>query len=309
MLRKGTNLNTACRAILVLVLMLTPIALYAQSPLDELGTTYLSIVEANRAGANTTPLTSQLNEIIDSALNKGKQLNPEHLAEIREEAARLANLARREAFWSSLTLVLALGASALLVAVAYYSLIVKGRIWRIWLMIRGKHLLRVRREKTNRSSMLLDDEVKAVLAAILVVVIAFATAQYLSAVKVTEPFSELGLLGRNMKLADYPSNLTVGEPALVYIYVGNHMGRPMFYRVEAKLGNESSPVDPSPLSPFWTHYLLLEHNSSTVIPLHFSVNQTGTYRLIVELWAYNETVRGFQYHKRWVHLWINVSNP
>ncbi len=302
------NLNLAHRAPLVFALTITIIALCAQPCLDDLGSTYLSIVKANQAGANTTSLTSQLNYVINSTLNRGKWPSPERLAEIREEAARLASLAHRLAFWYKLILALAFGSIVLLLALAYYSLIVKGAIWKIWLRMRENHLLRVRKERAHRSSMLLDDEVRAVLAAILVIILIFAATQYFTAGRVAEPFSELGLLGRNKKLADYPSNLTVGETAMVYIYVGNLMGRPMLYRIDAKLGNESSPVNPSLLSPFWTYYLVLEHNSSSIIPLNFSVNRTGVYRLIVELWAYNETVGDFQYNN-WVHLWVNVSSP
>ncbi len=305
---KVFNLNLAHRAPLIFALTVTIIALCAQPYLDDLGSTYLSIVEANQAGANTTSLTSQLNEVINSTLNRGKRPSPERLAEIREEAVRLANIACRLSFWNNLILALAFSSIVLLLALAYYSLIVRGAMWRIWLRMREKHILRVRKERAHRSSMLLDDEIRALLAAILVIVLIFAATQYLTAGKVAEPFSELGLLGRNKKLADYPSNLTVGESAMVYIYVGNHMGRPMLYRINVKLGNESSSMNPSPLSPFWTYYLVLEHNSSSIIPLNFSVNRTGIYRLIVELWAYNETIRDFQYNN-WVHLWVNVSSP
>ncbi len=295
--------------VILLLLALTAVALQAQQPIDELEMTYLSIVKASRAGANTTALTSQLDELVNLALNRGERIDLSRLTIIREKAAELTNLASNEAMWNSITITLLLAASILLMVAAYYYLFKKERVWRFWLKIRGKQILRIRKERAKRSSMLLDDEVRAVLAAILVIVMVFAAAQYMSAGKVAEPFSELGLLGKNKKLADYPSNLTVGEKALVYIYVGNRMGYPMFYRLEAKLGNKSVKVNPSPVSPFWSYYLILEHNTSKVIPLTFSLNKTGMYRLIIELWAYNETIRDFQYDKRWVQLWINVTHP
>ncbi len=295
--------------IILLVLALAAITLQAQQPIDEVGVTYLSIVRASRAGANTTALISQLNDLINLALNRGERIDLSKLANMRKESVELADLAHNEALWGNLAIALFLTASILLMAAAYYYLFVKGRIWRVWLKIRGKQALKVRKERVKRSSMLLDDEVRAVLAAILVVAVVFAVAQYISAGKVAEPFSELGLLGRNKKLADYPSNLTVGERALVYIYVGNHMGYPMFYEVEAKLGNKSSKVNSSSISPFWHHYLILEYNKSKIIPLTFSLNKTGTYKLIVELWAYNETSRGFRYDGRWTQLWVNVASP
>ncbi len=291
------------------LLTLTLISPLAQYPLDEIGATYISILNANKAGANTTLLTSQLDEIVDLTLNKGKSIDLGKLEDLRKEAGKLANLAHEEALWNSIILLLALIVSISLILALYYFLFKKGGIWKIWLKFRGGHILRVRKERVNRSSMLLDDEVRAVLAAILVITLVFAAAQYINAGKVAEPFSELGILGKNKKLADYPTNLTTGERALVYVYVGNQMGRPMFYEVEAKLGNKSTEVDPSPATPFWHHYLIIEHNTSRIIPLSFSINETGRYRLIVELWAYNETIRNFQYDKRWVQLWIDVANP
>lgn len=310
MLKGEKSTLVICGVTLVLALLiLRPYILQAQPPIEEISVTYASILRAHQAGANTTLLTSQLNRIVDLVLNRGERIDSRRLTEIREEAAMLEKLAYEEAFRTRLTMLLSIGILVFLIAAAYYYLLVKGGIWRIWLMVRGKHALVVRERKANRSSIWLDDEVRAVIAAILVISVIFAITMNISINKVPEPFSELGILGKNMKLADYPEELTVGETAQLYIYVGNYMGRPMFYRAEAKLGNKSSPVDPSPASPFWTHYFLLEHNHSTIIPLQFAVNRSGSYRLIVELWAYNETEGDFQYLKKWVQLWIDVSNP
>ncbi|MEM2622963.1 MAG: hypothetical protein QXI35_08890, partial [Candidatus Nezhaarchaeales archaeon] len=59
-------------------------------------------------------------------------------------------------------------------------------------------------------SWLLDEEVLAVLAAIIVVSATFAVAQALSIGVVREPFSELGLLGPAGLIGDYPRQVDAG---------------------------------------------------------------------------------------------------
>jgi len=301
--------------LLLILLFILPHVVQAQREqvlLQEIIQTYQVIAEAYTKGANTTSLTAQLNQIIDTVLNKKKTTTDTYtitlqLVNIREEARKLGEEAQNAAFWNNILLALTVIAVASTVAGIYYLLFTKRKIWEIWLKLRRDNTIIVRKKKAKRSSMLLDEEVQAVLAAIIIVIIVFATTQYFTAGRVVEPFSELGLLGEKMKIGDYPTNLIEGEEAKVYIYVGNHMGKPMLYQIQAKLGNKTTPIDPAPIQPFWTHYLVLEHNQTTIIPLHFTINQTGTHRLIVELWAYNQTTGTIQYHHRWVQLWINVT--
>lgn len=301
-------------AVLIVLLLAPPHLAQAQRGqvlLQEIVQTYLAVAEAYGKGANTTALTARLNRIVDAVLNRKNTTDTytitSQLAVIREEAERLGEEAQKARLWGNALLAAAIAATLLAIAGAYRYLFAGRKIWAAWLRIRRDNRVVVRKKKAKRHSMLLDEEVQAVLAAIIVVVVVFAAAQYLTAGRVVEPFSELGILGEKMKIGDYPTSLVEGEEAKVYIYVGNHMGRPMLYQIRAMLGNRTTPVDPAPLQPFWTHYLVLEHNQTATIPLHFSINQTGTYRLIVELWAYNQTAGAIQYHKRWVQLWINVT--
>ena len=80
-------------------------------------------------------------------------------------------------------------------------------------------------------SWIFDEEVLAVLTAIVIVVGVFAGVQALSTGRVIEPFSELGLLGPSGKIGDYPREVVAGMPILLNIYVGNHEGRTMYYKL------------------------------------------------------------------------------
>ena len=160
---------------------------------------------------------------------------------------------------------------------------------------------------------MMDEEVFAVLLAIVVVASVFALAQMLTAGRVVEPFSELGLLGPRAKIGDYPRELVTGERFRLYIYVGNHEGRSTYYRLLVKLGNSTTFVNstvPADAPVVKTFELILPHNSTRLIPLEMSINETGVnFKLIVEMWVYDPEVGGFRYHGRWVHLWLNVTKP
>ena len=110
--------------------------------------------------------------------------------------------------------------------------------------------------------------------------------------QVVEPFSELGVLGPNMKLGDYPRNIETGEPIDLYLYLGNHEGRTSFYRVFVKLGDQSSNVSETEayLGEVLYHYdqILLDKTNHTT-PFSLILNDQGVNRRIVfELHQYSE---------------------
>ncbi|MEM0313395.1 MAG: DUF1616 domain-containing protein [Candidatus Bathyarchaeia archaeon] len=160
-------------------------------------------------------------------------------------------------------------------------------------------------------SWILNDEVLAVIAAILLVSAVFAAVQVLNAGRVVEPFSELGLLGPEGKIADYPRVVEAGQPFRLNVYVGNHEGRVMYYRVLVKVGDRNSTINatvPLAAEPFMEVRSILAHNTSEIIPVDVVLDSPGDgVRLVFEMWAYNETVGGFSYHGRWNQLWLNVT--
>ncbi|MBC7090491.1 MAG: DUF1616 domain-containing protein [Nitrososphaeria archaeon] len=158
-----------------------------------------------------------------------------------------------------------------------------------------------------------DEEVLAVVAAIVIVASVFAVVQAINAGRVAEPFSELGLLGPNKKIADYPREVVAGSQFQLYSYVGNHEGKTMFYKILVKAGNRTTLVNettPLNVEPFMTVYTVLQHNSSIIIPLNITLyTPMENVRLVFEMWAYNETLDSFTYYGRWNQLWLNVTKP
>ncbi|MCX8137774.1 DUF1616 domain-containing protein [Pyrobaculum aerophilum] len=252
---------------------------------------YRLIVEAAAAGADVRSLADDFNRAL-----AGEPLR----ADFADVARQLAEGARQAAFFNT---VLAAVAFAIVGAVAFllyrYRKIIIG--W-LWLKIWGSG--RLRRGPGSPSTLLFDEEVLAVVAAVAVVAVALAVAITLRP-GVGEPFSALGLLGPGGKIGGYPEEVERGQPVLLHVYVYNHMGKPVWFVVYVKIDN-STAEPPLPSPPVITLQRLLLHNESWVAPFTIAFNATGRQRLVLELWAYypNGTLA---YTGRWNQLWVRVK--
>jgi hypothetical protein len=161
-----------------------------------------------------------------------------------------------------------------------------------------------------------------------------------------EQFSELYLLGPDLKAENYPSNIVADQNYSVYVGVGNHMGSSSSYTIFVKFKNQTDPLPnattatPSPLQPLYEYRFSLPDNQSWISPLVFSVSGTSisgnqsaikqltinnekfevnkptalnstttkyNYGLIFELWLYNATSNIVQYNNRYVQLQLNLT--
>jgi len=162
----------------------------------------------------------------------------------------------------------------------------------------------------------------------------------------SERFSELWLLGPEHTAENYPFNVSVNEQYRLFVGVGNHLGSSSYYMVYVKFRNQtqqlpnSTTSEPSSLPPlyefrfalsdgevwkapltFTIENVLLQQNFSlvqnvSINGIAFPVNCTSTwdsdkngfyYQMFFELWLYNMTSSSFQYHNRFVGLWLNMT--
>jgi len=175
-----------------------------------------------------------------------------------------------------------------------------------WYRVFRKRVIRVVRGKP-RPSMLFDQEVQAVIAAIIVVAIVFSAARAIAPSN-PEPFSAIGLLGEKGKIGDYPREVVVGDRVKLYIYLHNHMGHTCLYRIDYKI-DRNATLNPSPSPAISSIYVLLKDNETTLIPFTAIVNETGKLRLVWELYIYTPENNTFTYTKEWVHLWVYSRQP
>ncbi len=157
----------------------------------------------------------------------------------------------------------------------------------------------------------MDEEVSAVVLAVVVVAGVFASSQFFLSNRAVEPFSELGVLGPEMKIGGYPKEIHVNEPLNLYLYLGNHEGRVMYYRVYVKLGDRSTVVNENVSAKADVVAMfeaVLAHNQNLTLPVSIVIGKPVLGgRLIFEMWVYDEGVKGFRYNGRWLQIWLNVT--
>jgi len=160
-----------------------------------------------------------------------------------------------------------------------------------------------------------------------------------------EKFSELWVLGPGHMAENYPFKVEVGKEYRVFVGVGSHMDGSTYYAVYAKFRNQTQPLPnasamvASSLPPLYEFQVFVadrltwesqvnftisnafKRGNSTFVRylsingIVFEVNSTTIwdsedrgffYQLFFELWIYDAAVGSFQYHNRFVGLWLNV---
>ena len=159
---------------------------------------------------------------------------------------------------------------------------------------------------------MIDDNLQAAAVGVIVLIAVFNVSGYYLANRNVEPFSELGILGPNQKIADYPTTLMTGQNFTLYLYVGNHEGHVMYYRVLVKQGDRSNANGNSSLSapPMASYGMVLRDNQPYLDPVTFSLGHNGTnVRLVFELWAFETNSSSFVYDLRSTWIYVNVTGP
>ena len=162
----------------------------------------------------------------------------------------------------------------------------------------------------------------------------------------SERFSELWLLGPWHMAEGYPFDVGVNETYSVFVGVGNHMGSSEYYRVYVKFRNSSQPLPdidnavPSSLLALYEFRFFVGNGETWESLLNFGFEDvfldgdsvfvggvvingvvfgvdssaswdseySGFYfQLFFELWRYDLTSQRFEYHNRFVGLWLNMT--
>jgi uncharacterized membrane protein len=288
---------------------------------DTIQTAYQILVETNNAGGNITELTNQLNQALN-LLNQAENLantNPGQSQELITEAQTIANNVIEHAKTEKEVGIGQTHTSTILLITSIIASIAAGIIiylyapkiaWKTWLNIRKNHLVKVTNSPTSDKNIIITaKQISAlILGAIIIISLIAITVAYLPSTK--EQFSELGILGPNMKLGDYPKETVAGETINLNGYVGNHMDQPMYYTFLIKLGDNTTTVNPAQTSTIQQHQKIILDNQTWTFPINLTLTEIGQdQRIIFELWIYNQTINQNQYHERWGQIWVNVNSP
>jgi hypothetical protein len=283
---------------------------------------YKALLDASDAGGDVTELTAQLNHALDliAQANNFVLSDPAESQMLASQAQDIANnvtanapKVKQAGIAQNQTSTIILAGTIIAVIIAGVLVYIFGQkiMWKIWLKLRSNYRVTSKPSATNQKNTLIITS-KTVCAAFLIVVIIIASFAIATSYfpNTTETFSELGILGPNMNLGDYPSVIVAGESINLYGYVGNQMGKPIDYLLLVKLGNNETAINPAPVEALQRYEQIVPNNGTWLFPINITLTQTGlNQRLIFELWIYNETISQHQYHNRWGQLWLNVTSP
>jgi len=277
------------------------------------------VSEANEAGGDVENIVMDLNVALDLLyqvkvrdVSQARSFIAQAM-EILERVESLAPMVRDEGIklrqservmWILLLLGLVIGGAA--------SYFYGPRLfWSLWLKMKKDYIVRIveDEEPMENGSLLVSGEVWAVIISVILLVTVFSASEIYYSTKVIEPFSELGILGPNMMIEDYPTNVTVGERIDLNIYVANNLGKLTYYVVMVKQRDGDSSLDPAPGSADATYDLILLHKDERIFAFNMTIEKPGlNQRLIFELWTYDIENDQLKYHDRFGWIWINVNS-
>lgn len=280
-------------------------------------TAYNAIANAYKAGADITQLINQLNQAINLTGQAQVTSDPQQAATLYAQAQAIAQNVTQQANQAANTaqnsipvIPITVAAVVLAVGVAIFLLGPKA-LWKVWFKLRRNFKVKIANsQKKTESAFLTAEQLCAIILAVTVIIAFISVSGFLLPSTSGEQFSELGVLGPNMKLGDYPTEVVASETVSLYGYVGNQMGQPMYYTVLIKLGDNSTQINPSNLTATQTYAQVLPSNGTWTFPVTFPLTHAGdNQRIIFELWAYNQTLNQNVYQQRWGQIWVNVTAP
>ena len=293
------------------------------TPLDSTQTAihdaYKAIVEANNAGGDISELTDQLNQALKLTSQAQALIisDPQLTQTLFLQAQALAQNVTSQ---SSTVQAEGLFQNPLFIGVSIASLLASGILvyvfgpkifWKVWLRLRKNYRVKIKNSTTqNKALIITGDQVCAIILGVTIIIAFLAAAQFVLPKGSGERYSELGILGPNMNLGDYPTEIVAGDTVNLNVYVGNQMGKPMYYLVMIKLGNNETSVDPAPITPIQQFTSVIPNNGTWIFPVDVTLTNAGVnQRTIFELWTYNETLNQNQYNELWGQVWLNVTAP
>jgi uncharacterized membrane protein len=125
-----------------------------------------------------------------------------------------------------------------------------------------------------------------------------------------EPYSTIYLLDQQKKAVDYPEILVINNNNTfsVYVVVENHMGAKQDFEVLQKVVNDTIPSFPveAPVERSYTQ--TVENGEAWETLATVSINQSGSYSVIFELWIYDGSVGTFEFSHNYCVLNIEVTD-
>jgi len=158
---------------------------------------------------------------------------------------------------------------------------------------------------------LIDEEVTALVLALIIIGGVFIVGQATVGERVSEPFSAIAVLGPKMRIGDYPTTVTVNQIFRLYLHIINYEGHTTYYVVYVKLGNNltsANATNPANAPTIQTFETIVSDGSSRTLPMDLVIREPqANVKLIFEMWTLEKD--GLRYSGRWNQIWLNITAP
>jgi len=282
---------------------------------------YNATVFAEQVGTNVDEAIRKMNkalEYINQAENLTTQGNLEQAHALTQISIQLSDetktkvnaLKIQTGLWNFYTkLVLPIVAAPILLGVGVYAFFFGRRIWK---KHQEKRFMQMKVKTNNRTMTNLSketdsfqdrDEEKMILAVVLSAIVIIAG--LLVYVSLTPPpqenFVSIYILDSEKKAENYPELLVIGKNNTFLLWVGveDSMNRIEYTTVKVKIANSSASQEQQQEVTAFSFERILLNKETWEIPLTMTLNKTGGYRMIFELWIYNEMKAILELDRSW----------
>lgn len=261
--------------------------------------------EVSYLGANGVNVTRDV-QLLNEAIVLAEEGNYSGAQYIAAEVIRDTHALSIALYVNILHILLPGIASIIVVAVLVMLYLMRDRvIGRLMLRLRRNY--RVVKGNGKRNTLLFDEEVLAVIAAIIVVFLVFLSFYPAIQRYAIEPYAAIAFLGPNGTIIQQSINAYPGEPINVSVYVYNGMGKPIWFVINIYITNTSFIKPPLNVTPTLILQRIVLNNETWVQDIPISLNGTGSYRLFATLWMYNPNNLKLEYLNTYVYVAINVT--
>ncbi len=146
-----------------------------------------------------------------------------------------------------------------------------------------------------------DEISKGIVLGLIILVLIFAFGMYSLNTSAKQGFSEMLLLNSDGAVGNYPCHLISGEKASVILLLENHEGKPMLYNINVIAIGQTKNITIS------QYYYIIKNNNDIKVPINFSIDQPGIYKLRFVLYEYNIKTHSFIYSDIFTQLILNVT--
>ncbi len=181
---------------------------------------YKAIVKASIAGADTNQLIQQLNQAVNLTAQAQQLMttNSQQAQELADQAQTIAQNVTQQAITAQqsasniLPAIVVITAVILIAAGILVYVFGPKVLWRIWFNLRKNYRVKTKNPSTNNKPLVITaEQFCAVVLGITIIIAFFSFSQIILPKNQGEQFSELGVLGPNMKLGDYPSQVVASD--------------------------------------------------------------------------------------------------